>query len=55
MTVSGCGWGARDLRLCEFVCIDIEYVGIVEVCVSFLFACVVVPSKDDDRGPGQSS
>lgn len=37
----------------EFICVDIEYIGIVEIDVAFLLTFIVVSTKDDDRRPAQ--
>ena len=41
---------ARDLWLGEFVGVDIQDVGVVEVRVTLRLTRVVVPSEDDDAG-----
>jgi hypothetical protein len=47
--VSWSGRSSGYFGFSELISVDIENVGIVEISVSFGFACEVVPSKDDDR------
>lgn len=54
MSVPWCWRCSWDFWFREFVGIDIENVSIVEVSVTFSFACEIVPAKNYDRGSWQS-
>lgn len=49
MRISRGWWGAWYFRFCEFVCINIKNVSIIEVCIPFSLTRKVVASENDDR------
>ena len=50
------GWGRSwYFRFCKFISIYIEYVSIIEICISFGFASEIMTSKYNDWSSRQSS